>query len=149
MKIEKFKLRSILSFRKFLKMQAASRLAEAALRRLEAQEAVDRLSDMLSDLEHQFTLTSKVSARASELLILQRALSQQRERIQAAREVYEEAQQIECSSREKLVETQQAYESILKLEEKHHEQIRAQVLRNEEMAMNEFTMSRGKDRSRA
>jgi len=144
MKSPPFKLKALLDYRKFLKTQAAGRLAEAARQRVQAYESVIRMNELLSELEQELEIRTQQPLRASELRMLQDCLQSRRGEVTAAAEAYEAAVAEENRWRETILKLQKEYESVLKLQEKHIEELRLEALRDEESALNEFTNARFK-----
>ena len=142
-----FRLKSLLQYRKFMKTQAAARLAEASRKRAQAYESAAHTSRLLEQMEAELKVTSRSALRASEFMLLQDGLANRREQVKQARRAYESALAEEEACRESILKIQKEYESVLKLKEKHQEQVRAEELREEETAMNEFTNARFKQAS--
>lgn len=144
MKQPLFRLQSILEYRKFLKSQASGRLAEATRKRALAFDALARVNALLDRYEKEFKRSSGSRLPASQFMIMQEGLASQRGEVRKILQRYEAALAEEIECRGKLVQLQKEYESVLKLQEKHLEQSRAAMLRNEEIALSEFTTARFK-----
>ena len=144
MKAKKFKLEALLSYRHFLKTQAAGRLAQAAKERLEAYESLAKCESILAEMEKMLDPRFAPSARASDLLLIQKGIAEQRRQIAEATSAYNEALQHEQDSHDQVVIAQKDYEAILKLESKHKEAAWAESLKAEEQALNEYTTARFK-----
>lgn len=145
MKQPLFRLQSILDYRRFLKGQASGVLAEAVRKRLSAFESVVQVNAILEDLEKELERSSGGPLPASELLILQEGLASQRRQVKEVVQRYKTALAEENKCRDKLLQLQKEYESVLKLQERHSEQSKAAMLREEEIALNEFTTARFKE----
>jgi flagellar export protein FliJ len=142
MKTPPFKLKALLDYRKFLKTQAAGRLADAARQRKRAYESVLRVNELLSEIEKELQIKTQSALKASELRMLQEGLQNRRLEVVAATKAYETALAEEERWRETILKLQKEYESVLKLQEKHIEEVRLEALRDEEVALNEFTNAR-------
>ncbi|MFP4157405.1 MAG: flagellar export protein FliJ [Opitutales bacterium] len=144
MKRPVFRLKSLLQYRKFMKTQAAARLAEASRKRVQAQESAARASRLLEQMEAELEVSTRSALRASEFMLLQDGLANRRQQVEQARLAYEHALAEEEACRESILKIQKEYESVLKLKEKHAEQVWAEELREDESALNEFTNARFK-----
>lgn len=139
MSVRKFKLESLLSYRHFLKTQAAGRLAQAAQKRLEAYQSLSRCEMKLTEMERLLAPEMIPSARASDLLLIQKGIADQRRQIMEATQVYSKAIEDERVSHSEVIEAQKDYEALLKLEKKHKEAVRAEALKVEERVLDEYT----------
>lgn len=144
MKNPVFRLKALLQYRKFLKTQAAARLAEASRNRARAYELAARMEQLLEELEDELKLSARAATRASELVLLQEGLVHRRKQVEAAKEAFESAVAEEESCRKSIIKIQQEYESVVKLKERHHERVQCGMLREEELALNEFANARYK-----
>lgn len=149
MSARKFKLDALLSYRHFLKTQAAGRLAHAARERLEAYEALLRCESKLNEMEQLLDPQYSKSVRASDLLLIQKGISAQRQQIEEANGIYSKAVDAEKISHNEVIQAQQDYEALLKLEEKHKNMVRSEELKAEERALDEFTNAQFKQVAKA
>jgi flagellar FliJ protein len=144
MKKPNFRLKALLEYRRFLKTQAASRLAEAARERAHAYAMLMRVNNGLDKLEADLMEASRSAIRASVLMLLQSGLAHQRQQVEQARKAYAAALEKEQQCHQATMKLQQEYKSVLNLQEKQMDQYRADALREEELALNEYTTARFK-----
>lgn len=144
MSTRKFKLKALLSYRHFLKTQAAGRLAQAAQARLDAYQSLSRCEAKLTEIERLLDPQFISSARASDLLLIQKGIADQRRQIFEATQHYAKAVEDEKASHSEVVGAQKDYEVLLQLEKKHKEAIRLEELKVEERGLSEYTNARFK-----
>jgi len=144
MKKPLFRLKALLQYRKFAKTQASARLAEASRRRVRALESAARTEQLLEEMEEALMLSTRSAVKASELELLQQGLTHRREQVELARKALDAAIEEEEACRKAILKIQQEYETVLKLKERHGEQVRNEMLREDELALNEFANARFK-----
>lgn len=142
MKKPVFRLKALLQYRKFLKTQAAARLAQASRKRAQASQSAARVKSLLEDMEEELRISARSATRASELMLLQEGLVHRRRQVHAANKALQSAIAEEETCRKSVLRVQQEYESVLKLRERHAEQVRHEMLHEEEISLNEFTNAR-------
>lgn len=142
MKSFKFRLQSVMTVRRFRKMEAAGTLAEHSRTR---QATASRLEDgrgQLRSLEEGLREAFAPRVRAAEVLMIQNALLEQRSAVAGLQARYMEALTRENKAREAVLKAQKDYEAMVKLEERQRELARKEEEKENEKAMQEFVAAR-------
>lgn len=142
MKRFRFSLESVLTLRRFRKMEAAGLLAQASRRRQTAGRSLNRGRGVLQRVESSLRDTLASGGRAVEIVRIQEALTEQRATVQRLQKDFSDTLQREQAARQAVLEAQREYEALLKLETRQREAARKEAEREDEKQMQEFVAAR-------
>lgn len=142
MKAFKFKLETALNLRSFAKRKAAVAMAAATARRIAAIEHLDFCENQLTKAEEFLKPERGTALTANEMVRRQGAVAFCRERITKAKAESDKAYEAEDQCYHALMQARQEEQGLLKLKEKARETHRFEMIRQDELAMEEFITAR-------
>jgi flagellar biosynthesis chaperone FliJ len=142
MKKFKFSLEAALGLRSFTKKQAGMSLALAAAQRRKTLARLESMQEQLREAEAQSTPARGESIRVDALLRRQATVSYCREQVALAKKADTDAVEEEARCYRSFMDARLEEETLLRLKEKSKEQHRVDVIRAQELAVEEFINAR-------
>mgnify|MGYP001168217761 CR=1 FL=1 len=142
MKGYKFRLESVLNYRRFQKRQCEAQLSLAVKKRQEAATLLEQSKVALREAEASIAAVLKDSVKVSELVMLQRLISSQRAACQEALSDFESAGQQLDQARQAVLDAQTNCKRIEHLKLQCKQAVFAEQVKLDELQAEEFVRAK-------
>ena len=142
MKGYKFRLESVLNYRRFQKRQCDAQLSVAVKRRQEAAILLEQAKVTLQQAEASIAAAIKHPVKVAELVMLQGLISSQRAASQGALKNFESADHKLDQARQSVLKAQTNYKRIEHLKVQRSDAARAEHVKQDEFQAEEFVRAK-------